>query len=263
MNRSRVIKDEHEIQLIKKANDISSQAHKEVLANILKFKNETQVEGLFLDVCISKQAKEQAYAPIVASGPNAGTLHYGDNNQDFEDRQLICLDAGCEWQLYASDVTRTFPLSGDWPSEEAKQIYRLVQRMQETCIGRLAPGVRFLDLQILAHQIAIDGLISLGILHNGTREEIFKAGTSRAFFPHGLGHHIGLETHDVGQDELMSAGQGHSKFEKVRKLLQRIDFALIISRCRPCTLKISICLYTMLSCAGRPLHQKARTWKKA
>ncbi|KAF2194812.1 hypothetical protein K469DRAFT_706295 [Zopfia rhizophila CBS 207.26] len=204
MDLARLIKDEHEIKLIRKANDISSKAHREVLANILTFKNEAQVEGLFLDVCISEHAKNQAYAPIAASGPNAGTLHYDANDDDFEDRQLMCLDAGCEWELYASDITRTFPLSGSWPSNEAKNIYSLVQRMQETCIERLAPGVRYLDLHILAHQIAIDGLLSLGILHNGTREEIYKAGTSRAFFPHGLGHHVGLEVHDVGQRDLMS-----------------------------------------------------------
>ncbi|KAF2011098.1 hypothetical protein BU24DRAFT_466827 [Aaosphaeria arxii CBS 175.79] len=204
MNRARIIKDEHEIKLIKKANDISSQAHAEVLANILRFKNEAQVEGLFLNYCISKQAKEQAYDPIAASGPNAGTLHYSANNEDFGDRQLMCLDASCEYELYASDITRTFPLSGAWPSNEARNIYHLVERMQDACIKRVAPGVRYLDLHILAHQIAIDGLISLGILHNGTREEIFKAGTSRAFFPHGLGHHVGLEVHDVGQGELMS-----------------------------------------------------------
>jgi Xaa-Pro dipeptidase len=116
----------------------------------------------------------------------------------------MCLDAGCEWQLYASDITRTFPLSGQWRSKEAENIYLLVEKMQESCIEGLGPGIRYLDLHIKAHQIAIDGLLALGILHNGTKEEIFKAGTSRAFFPHGLGHHVGLEVHDVGQAELMS-----------------------------------------------------------
>ncbi|KAH7406853.1 peptidase M24, structural domain-containing protein [Phaeosphaeria sp. MPI-PUGE-AT-0046c] len=214
MNIARMIKDEHEIKLIQRANDISSKAHREVLANISKFKNEAQVEGLFLDVCVSHQAKQQAYDPIAGSGPNAGTLHYDANNEDFEDRQLMCLDAGCEYELYASDITRTFPLSSKWPSREAKNIYKLVERMQESCIKRLAPGVRYLDLHILAHQIAIDGLLSLGILHNGTKEEIYKAGTSKAFFPHGLGHHVGLEVHDVGQAELMSVRRGKQGFEQ-------------------------------------------------
>lgn len=215
MNVARMIKDDHEIELIQKANDISSKAHRAVLSNILKFKNEAQVEGMFLDVCVSHQAKQQAYDPIAASGPNAGTLHYDANNEDFGDRQLMCLDAACEYELYASDITRTFPLSASWPSKEAHSIYKLVERMQEACISRLAPGVRYLDLHILAHQIAIDGLLTLGILYNGTREEIYKAGTSRAFFPHGLGHHVGLEVHDVGQAELMSVRRGKRVLEQV------------------------------------------------
>lgn len=215
MNVSRMVKDDHEIALIRKANDISSKAHAQVLAHILKFRNEAQVEGLFMDFCISRQAKQQAYDPIAASGPNAGTLHYDANNEDFEDRQLMCLDAGCEYKLYASDVTRTFPLSANWPSQEAESIYKLVQTMQENCIKQLAPGVRYLDLHIQAHQIAISGLLQLGIFHNGSKEEIFKAGTSRAFFPHGLGHHIGLEVHDVGQKELMSVRRGRAVHERV------------------------------------------------
>lgn len=215
MNMARMIKDDHEIKLIRKANGISSRAHSEVLANITTFKNEAQVEGLFRDICVSEQAKKQAYDPIAASGPNAGTLHYDANNEDFEDRQLMCLDAGCEYQLYASDITRTFPLSGSWPSKEAENIYKLVERMQDACIERIAPGVRYLDLHILAHQIAIDGLLSLGILHNGTKEEIYKAGTSKAFFLHGLGHHIGLDVHDVGQAELMSVRRGKPVLQQV------------------------------------------------
>lgn len=227
MNIARMIKDDHEINLIRKANDISSRAHKEVLANIRKFKNEAQVEGLFLDVCVSRHAKHQAYDPIAASGPNAGTLHYDANNEDFEDRQLICLDAGCEYQLYASDVTRTFPLSGSWPSKEARNIYRLVERMQESCIARIAPGVRYLDLHILAHQIAIDGLLQLGILHNGTKEEIYRAGTSKAFFLHGLGHHIGLDVHDVGQAELMSVRRGKAVATQVSETIFKTKHMLI------------------------------------
>ena len=171
-----------------------------------------------MDVCISQQAKQQAYDPIAASGPNAGTLHYDANNEDLAGRQLMCLDAGCEYELYASDITRTFPLSDSWPSKEAENIYSLVQRMQETCIQRLEPGVRYLDLHILAHQIAIDGLLRLGILCNGTREEIYKSGTSRAFFPHGLGHHIGLEVHDVGQAELMSVRRGKPVYQQAPSL---------------------------------------------
>lgn len=196
MDAARVVKDDHEIMLIKKANEVSAAAHAAVLKNVLKFKNEAQVAGIFLDTCISSGAN-QAYEIIAASGQNAAVLHYVKNNESFGNRQLMVLDAGAEWDCYASDVTRTFPLSGKWPSKEAKQIYDLVQKMQDGAARRLAPGAKFFDLHVLAHEIAVDGLLELGILHNGSREEILKAGTSLAFFPHGLGHHVGLEVHDV------------------------------------------------------------------
>jgi Xaa-Pro dipeptidase len=262
MNVARMVKDDHEIELIRKANDISSRAHVEVLANILKFKNEAQVEGLFMDVCISQQAKQQAYDPIAASGPNAGTLHYDANNEDLENRQLMCLDAGCEYKLYASDITRTFPLSASWPSKEAENIYRLVQSMQDNCIKQLAPGVRYLDLHIQAHQIAISGLLQLGILHNGSKEEIYKAGTSRAFFPHGLGHHIGLEVHDVGQAELMSIRRGKPVYEQASCLCLVVCLLLTPNRHLHCIQKAITIPYMTLGLATLLRIRRVAIWKK-
>jgi Xaa-Pro dipeptidase len=197
-----VIKDHHEIACIRRANKISASAHRAVLRNITRFKNEAQIQGIFVDVCIIKGAK-QSYPVIAGSGENAGTLHYIKNNEPLKDRQLVCLDAGAEFEAYASDVTRTFPISGSWPSNEARNIYSLVQLMQETCIKQLRPGVKMIDLHKDAHKIATAGLLKLGLLHNGTAEEILMAGTSRAFFPHGLGHHLGLDVHDVNGVPIM------------------------------------------------------------
>ena len=192
----RIIKDSHEISLIRRANAVSDIAHRAVLKYICRFKNEAQIEGIFTDACISRKSK-QAYSIIAGSGENAGTLHYVKNDEPLKGRQLVCLDAGAEVECYASDVTRTFPISGSWPSQEAKDIYEIVQLMQESCISKLKPGVKMLDLHILAHQIAIDGLLKLGIFHNASSEELYEAGTSKGFYPHGLGHHLGLDVHDV------------------------------------------------------------------
>lgn len=204
MDAARGVKDEYEIRMIRQANKVSALAHRSILENIAKMKNESEIEGLFLDTCISHGARNQAYQIIAASGPNAAVLHYDRNNESLHNKPLVCLDAGAEWNCYASDVTRTFPLSGQWPSEYVRDIYQLVARMQEECIKRIRRGTRFLSLHDLAHEIAIDGLLALGVFKNGTHSEIRASGASKVFFPHGLGHHVGLEVHDVSESSIMA-----------------------------------------------------------
>ncbi|KAH1294293.1 hypothetical protein KXW65_000036 [Aspergillus fumigatus] len=211
MDAARGIKDEHEIRMIREANRVSALAHRKVLENVLRMSTEAEIEGLFLDTCISHGAKNQAYEIIAGSGENAAVLHYVKNNEPLQGRQLVCLDAGAEWNCYASDVTRTFPLAADWPTARARDIYQLVEEMQEECIKRIQKGVRFLDLQVLAHVIAIEGLMRLGILKGGSVEEIRESGASTVFFPHGLGHHVGLEVHDVSAKRL-TAVEGDKEY---------------------------------------------------
>lgn len=186
MNAARVIKSPYELKMIRKASAITAQAHVNVLRAIKTLKNETEVEAIFAATCISEKAKQQAYGIIAAAGSNASTLHYVANNTPLSGRQVLCLDAGCEWKLYASDVTRTFPVSGKW-TEEAKEIYDLVAKMQEECIAMVKPGADFRDIQIHAERVAVDGLMKLGLLRGGTLEELCAARASVAFFPHGLG----------------------------------------------------------------------------
>jgi Xaa-Pro dipeptidase len=202
MDAARGVKDEYEIRMIRQANKVSALAHRSILERISKMKNESEIEGLFLDTCISHGARNQAYQIIAASGPNAAVLHYDRNNETLHKKPLVCLDAGAEWNCYASDVTRTFPLAGQWPNQYVKDIYSLVERMQEECIKRIRRGTRFLSLHDLAHEIAIDGLLKLGVLKDGTHSEIRASGASKVFFPHGLGHHVGLEVHDVSESEI-------------------------------------------------------------
>lgn len=161
MNAARVIKDEYEINLIRKANDVSSVAHTQVLKNVSTFTNERQIEAVFLETCVSAGVKTQAYKTIAGSGENAAILHYMKNDEPLMGRQLVCLDAGCDWRCYASDITRTFPISGTF-SPEANRIYTLVQEMQTICISCLRPGVRYRDLDRLAHHVMIKGLRDMG-----------------------------------------------------------------------------------------------------
>ncbi|KAI1184440.1 peptidase M24, structural domain-containing protein [Nemania serpens] len=216
MDEARVIKCDYEIDMIRKANAVSSEAHKQVAQSMYGLSNECQLEAAFLSSCIAQNAHVQAYPIIAGAGSNASTLHYDANNESLTGRQLVVLDAGAEWDCYASDVTRTLPIGSAF-SPEAKAIYDLVHQMQEECIQRIRPGVLFRDLQLHATLIAVKGLLQLGILHNGSAEEIFKNGAGSAFFPHGIGHHVGLDVHDVLSKELLRPA-GESMWGKRRPI---------------------------------------------
>lgn len=218
LNASRCIKSPHEISLIRRAVELSSIAHRGVLHHITGLRNEAQIHALFVDICIAHGAKHQGYPPIVASGTHASTLHYAKNDQPLKGRGLVCMDAGSEWENYSSDITRTFPISAKgWASKESEEIYAIVEEMQECCIRGLKPGVRYLDLHLLAHRIAVEGLMRLGILHQNDVDEVIKKGASQAFFPHGLGHFIGLEVHDVSRHPLMGLAGARPDMNDLRE----------------------------------------------
>ncbi|XWW94769.1 hypothetical protein V2A60_002717 [Cordyceps javanica] len=198
MNRAREVKDAYEVALIRRANDISSEAHRRVARSLLRMSNESHLQAVFEAVCTARDAHSQAYPVIAGAGPNGATLHYGANNAPLEPCATVVLDAGCEYRCYASDITRTLPVGGSF-SPRAAAINGIVARMQSECIERMRPGAFFYEIHNHAGRVAIDGLLQLGILR-GTREEIIAAGTVAAFFTHGLGHHVGLEVHDVVGD---------------------------------------------------------------
>ncbi|KIH93089.1 peptidase [Sporothrix brasiliensis 5110] len=204
MDSARVVKTAYEIDLIRKANDVSSSAHAAVLRQLKNMTNESDIEAVFVNHCVAVHgAKHQAYPVIAGSGTNASVLHYFCNDEPLAGRQLVCLDAGAEWDLYASDVTRTFPISGSF-TPKAAAIYAAVQRMQDEVFARFKPGAPFAYLHLHAAYVAAQELLRLGILKNGSATEILAKGTISAFFTHGLGHHVGLEVHDVLSSDLMS-----------------------------------------------------------
>ncbi|RYO43018.1 putative Xaa-Pro aminopeptidase [Alternaria arborescens] len=194
----RVTKSDYEIALIRKANVISTAAHEAVMKAASKAQNECELEAVFLKACVERNAKNQAYHSIVAAGEHAATLHYVNNAAPISDQNLLLLDAGCEVDCYASDITRTFPVKGKFTTESLA-IYKIVLDMQHQCINALKAGVVWDHVHELAHKIAIKGLLDLGIL-KGDADELFNKRISVAFFPHGLGHYLGMDTHDSGGD---------------------------------------------------------------
>jgi Xaa-Pro dipeptidase len=159
--------------------------------------NERELHALFAYTCHRQGSSGLGYNPIVGAGKNSAILHYGDNNSEIEKNgDLILVDAGCDYRFYASDITRCYPVGGKF-TEDSKNLYNAVLEMQEVVLAALKDGVKWEDMHYLAMDIAAKHLVKLGIC-NGTPEELVKNNVVAVFFPHGLGHSIGLDVHDVG-----------------------------------------------------------------
>ena len=232
LDASRMIKDHDELVAIKRAIRISSIGHRTIMHHITSLKTEAEVHALYLDVCIAHGSQIQSYPPIIASGTNASSLHYFDANDTLKGKSLLCMDAGAEWECYSSDITRTFPLTAKgWPSQETAEIYALVEEMQERCIAMLGPGVRYLDAFILADRIAIEGLMRMGIFRKTDVEEVLNSGATKAFFPHGLGHHMGLDVHDVSAKPILSMTQSENSSTRGKSLDSMADMRFKLAPC--------------------------------
>lgn len=195
LTRARSVKDNYEVAACRKANDVSCRGHHKVARQIGRYKNERQAEADFRRVCALQGAAEQAYGPIFGVGRNASVLHYGVNNAEFEDAELLLVDAACSWKHYAADVTRTYPVTGRF-SVKGKTLYTTVLTMQKEAIEMLRPGVSLSQLDDHVHSILSDFLVQEGLVRC-TREVCMEKKLSKAFMMHGIGHHIGLDVHDV------------------------------------------------------------------
>lgn len=192
----RLVKSEAEIALMQRAADISSQAHRRVMQACKPGLFEYQLEAEFMHECGYQGARFQAYSPIVASGVNACVLHYEANDQCLQDGKLLLIDAGCENQHYASDITRTYPVNGKF-TEEQRAIYQLVLNTQLSIIKLVKPGITFDTLQTSAIKLLTAGLVELGLLQGSVPQLISDKAYSH-FYMHGVSHWLGLDTHDIG-----------------------------------------------------------------
>lgn len=194
----RVVKDDYELDLIRYANAVSSIAHINVIRSSSEAVDECGLEAVFFKHCIERHCRKQSYDCIVASGTSAATLHYVDNEAPMTDKLNVLVDAGGEFRCYASDITRTVPLGGKKFTTESRAIYEAVEEMQDASFAMVKAGMVWDDVHAKAHRVAVQRLTKLGILYGGTEDEIFDSGVSTAFFPHGLGHYMGMDTHDCG-----------------------------------------------------------------
>ncbi|HAD99054.1 MAG TPA: Xaa-Pro aminopeptidase [Gammaproteobacteria bacterium] len=188
VHEMRLIKSDGEIELMQKAADISVNAHQLAMWQTRADLFEFEVASVF-DAEFRKNNAEHAYTPIVAGGENACVLHYIENNKILNDGDLLLIDAGCEVEGYASDITRTFPVNGTFSAAQ-RQIYQIVLDAQLAAIESIKPGVVVVKPHQIATHVIQQGLVDLGILQ--------ADGDLSQFYMHGTGHYLGLDVHDVG-----------------------------------------------------------------
>jgi len=202
VHHMRLFKSAKEIEVMAKAGQISADAHKRAMtfsANQIDSAstlNEYHLEAEIHHHFAMNGAKHPAYGTIVGSGENACILHYTENDDVIQSDELVLIDAGCELEGYAADITRTFPAGGKFNAEQ-KAIYELVLATQETVLENIKPGTSLKALTDISVRHITKGLVELGILE-GDIEELIKNQAHRAFYMHGLAHWIGLDVHDVG-----------------------------------------------------------------
>ena len=192
----RLIKDDHEIDLIRKACDISAEAHIAAMKAVKEGDSEQNIEGLYIHEFSKRGARYPAYNPIVAGGENACVLHYVENNQMLNDSDLLLVDAGCEYEMYAADITRTFPVSGKF-SEEQLKVYEIVLEAMNAAIDCVKEGNSVMKPQEISEKVITEGLVKIGLLE-ADPEELHKSGAYKDFYMHKIGHWLGLDVHDAG-----------------------------------------------------------------
>jgi Xaa-Pro aminopeptidase len=205
LDAMRLTKDEHEINLMRRAGVISGGAHRRAMARTRPGWFEYQVEAELMHEFLREGAQAVAYPSIVASGPNACVLHYRDNNREMGDGELLLIDAGCEYMGYASDITRTFPVSGKFSGPQ-KDIYELVLASQLACLDSVRPGADFHDYHQTAERVLAQGYIDLGLCQ-GTLDEVLENGSYKQFYMHRAGHWLGMDVHDAGLYRVGGASQ--------------------------------------------------------
>jgi len=192
----RLVKDEVEKKLLREACAISADAHLAAMRATAPGRHEYDIKAAMVGLCLSRGAARMAYPPIVGAGRNSVILHYERDDKELRDGEVIVNDTGCEFQMYAADVTRTFPVSGRF-SPDQRKIYELVFAAQEAGFAAVKPGAAFHEVYDATVRVVVDGLLSLGIL-TGDRNELVKSRAYQKFYPHGSSHWIGLDVHDVG-----------------------------------------------------------------
>jgi len=196
LHELRLIKSTAEIENMEQAAKISAEGHRRAMAYCRPGIKEYELEAELLYAFTRGGSRAPAYSSIVAAGDNACILHYNNNDAEIEDGDLVLIDAGCEYEYYASDITRTFPANGKF-SPEQKAIYEIVLQAQQAAIEAVRPGAAWDEPHNASVKVITQGLVKLGIL-SGRTSQLIKSEAYKDFYMHRVGHWIGMDVHDVG-----------------------------------------------------------------
>ena len=197
VDEMRLFKSPYELDLMRSSANIAAGAHNRAMQFIKPNMHEYEIEAEFLHEFYRKGAQAPAYTSIVAGGANACTLHYNANNAQLNNGELLLIDAGCELDGYASDITRTFPINGKFSAPQ-KDLYELVLSAQAAAIAETKTGKHWNAPHEAALDVLVDGFIHYGLC-KGTKAEILETGAYRQFYMHRTGHWLGLDVHDAGE----------------------------------------------------------------
>lgn len=192
----RLVKSEMELTNLREACEISAQAHLAAMHFTKPGVTERQVQGVLAHNFFMKGAAREGYNYIVASGNAATTLHYNFNDQVCKDGDLLLIDAGAEYNYFTGDITRTFPVNGKFTDEQAR-VYQGVLDVQKKIIDYVKPGIVFKDLHDMGTSLLTDLMLELGLL-SGRKDDIIAALQQKRYYPHGIGHWLGMDVHDAG-----------------------------------------------------------------
>ncbi|MBB5019236.1 Xaa-Pro aminopeptidase [Chitinivorax tropicus] len=196
VDEMRLIKDEQELGVMRRAAAISGDAHVRAMRFAKPGCFEYEVEAELMHEFYRRGSRAPAYGSIVAAGANACVLHYETNNAVLNDGDLLLIDAGCELEGYASDITRTFPVNGKFSGPQ-RDVYEIVLAAQQAAIDLIRPGALWSDPHLAAVKVLAQGMLDLKWLE-GSLDAVIESEAYRQFYMHQTGHWLGLDVHDVG-----------------------------------------------------------------
>ena len=196
LDEMRLFKDPHELDIMRRAAHISGDAHARAMRATRAGRWEYEIEAELLHEFRRHGAQAPAYTPIVAGGANACVLHYVNNNAQLQDGDLLLIDAGCELDGYAADITRTFPVNGRFSAAQ-KDAYELVLAAQTAAIAAVQPGAHWNAAHEAALQVLVQGMLDFKLC-SGSVDSVLESGDYKRFYMHRTGHWLGMDVHDAG-----------------------------------------------------------------